>query len=120
MLTSSPRRVMLAGMTKQDARWFERPFPQRWEKLLWFTLAAVAVVGLVISVCGYKRRPDPSARWFGMDRARVACTPADNLYPGRRLRCAGEGRMYECVSDDGEAWQCATVGTTAAPAERAP
>lgn len=106
-------------MKNNETRWYERPFPLRWERTLWLAAVAAMAAGLAVALVG-GCEPSPPSRWHGMDRARVACSSASETYPTRRLRCAGEGRMYECVTDDGYDWQCAAVGTDRAPSERAP
>jgi hypothetical protein len=58
----------------------------------------------LLSAC--KVDPKPVV-WLGMDRSAVACATVGEHYPWNRVRCVGAGRLFECVSEGDNTWQCA-------------
>lgn len=76
-----------------------------------------AACTVLLLVLGCKRREYVPPVWHGLDRSTVSCA-YDSAQRLGLATCIGSGRVYKCVSEDGEqTWHCAEVRDVTSRAE---
>ncbi len=95
--------------------------PSGWG-VLWYCVVMPGVWAVAIALaasltlgCREDRNPP---KWLGLDRWRASCANDDEAYPHHQATCVVDARAYKCVTEDGDVWRCAELGTPRAMVER--